>query len=234
VDNPTKTAFFYYSFQPAVSALLLRTKLIYCLLFVNSSETCVFLLLQQKAGKKLVFSSKTRFLSGLQATEADRRYLRVTGPAQARVKWFTYPVAYADSPDFVTLETPGRLDALCWTDNLEKWSCGAIPFASHLTAGHACMGNSFLSYATLPGTRLSSTRRDTTISAPAAPVFQVASPVGSLVKIMPRTDVFRQDPRFSATPGKVSRRPCPGVRPKTVTFPRVVREAFLCKETEPR
>ena len=55
-----------------------------------------------------------------QATEADRLYLRVTGPPKARVKWFTYSAAYADSPDFVTLETPGRLDTLCRTDNLEK------------------------------------------------------------------------------------------------------------------
>jgi hypothetical protein len=55
-----------------------------------------------------------------QATEADRLYLRVTGSAKARVKWFTYSAAYADSPAFVTLETPGRLDTLCQTDNLEQ------------------------------------------------------------------------------------------------------------------
>jgi hypothetical protein len=55
-----------------------------------------------------------------QATEADRLYLQVSGPVEARVKLFTYAAAYANSPDFVTLETPGRLDTLCRTDNLEQ------------------------------------------------------------------------------------------------------------------
>lgn len=67
----------------------------------------------------LASGTLTSCVPDFKATESDRLYLRATGPAQARLKWFTYSAAYADSPDFVTLDTPGRLDTLCRTDNLE-------------------------------------------------------------------------------------------------------------------
>lgn len=53
------------------------------------------------------------------AKESDRLYLQVVKSPAVCVKWFTYSAAYADSPDFVTLEAKGRIDNLCTTDNLQ-------------------------------------------------------------------------------------------------------------------